>query len=278
MNEHSILKTGAVETEEPAQDLLSLRTMMVNVVMVGTPGSGDWVLVDTGIGKFEGSIAEEAERRFSRPPVCIVLTHGHFDHVGNAKELADRWGVNIYIHQTELPYVTGLKDYPPGDPTVGGGMMARVAPVYPNKAIDLGERVLPLPPDGSVPGLPEWRWIPTPGHSPGHVSLFRERDRALIAGDAIITVQQESALAVIRQEKELHGPPMYFTPDWDEARNSVRRLADLNPQLVLTGHGVSMAGQELTDSLQRLARDFNELAVPEHGRYVRRDLRSQKEE
>lgn len=277
MNEHSVLKTGAVETEEPVQDILSLRTLMVNVVMVGTPGTGNWVLIDTGIGNFEGAIADAAEQRFGHPPLCIVLTHGHFDHVGNVKELADRWGVKVYAHQNELPYVTGLKDYPPGDPTVGGGLMARVAPVYPNKAIDLGDRVLPLPEDGSVPGLPEWRWIPTPGHSPGHVSLFRERDRALIAGDAMITVKQESALAVISQEKELHGPPMYFTPDWDEARDSVRRLAALNPQLALTGHGVSMAGQELTDSLQRLARDFNSLAIPENGRYVHRDLRSQRD-
>lgn len=140
--------------------------------------------------------------------------------------------------------------------------------MYPNRAIDLGSRIHPLPMDGTVPGLPEWRWIPTPGHSPGHISLFRERDRTLIAGDAIITVQQESALAVISQEKELHGPPMYFTPDWDAARESVRRLEALNPALAVTGHGVPMSGDELSVSLKRLARDFDELAVPEQGRYV----------
>lgn len=92
MNEHSMLNTGAVDTEEVLPDLINLRTMIVNLQMVGSPGSGDWVLVDTGIGNFEGSIAEAAEKRFGRPPVSIVLTHGHFDHVGNVKELADRWG------------------------------------------------------------------------------------------------------------------------------------------------------------------------------------------
>ena len=268
MNEHSMLNTGAVDTEEVLPDLINLRTMIVNLQMVGSPGSGDWVLVDTGIGNFEGSIAEAAEKRFGRPPVSIVLTHGHFDHVGNVKELADRWSVPVYAHEIELPYLTGREDYPPGDPSVGGGLMARLAPMYPNRAIDLGSRIHPLPMDGTVPGLPEWRLIPTPGHSPGHISLFRERDRTLIAGDAIITVKQESALAVISQEKELHGPPMYFTPDWDAARESVRRLEALNPALAVTGHGVPMSGEELAVSLKRLARDFDELAVPEQGRYV----------
>lgn len=271
MNEHSMLNTGAVDTEEVLPDLINLRTMIVNLQLVGSPGSGDWVLVDTGIGNFEGSIAETAEKRFGRPPVSIVLTHGHFDHVGNVKELADRWGVPVYAHELELPYLTGREDYPPGDPSVGGGLMARLAPMYPNRAIDLGSRIRPLPMDGTVPGLPEWRWIPTPGHSPGHISLFRERDRTLIAGDAIITVRQESALAVISQEKELHGPPMYFTPDWDAARESVRRLEALNPALAVTGHGVPMSGEELSVSLKRLARDFDELAVPEQGRYVEED-------
>ena len=122
-----------------------------------------------------------------------------------------------------------------------------------------------------MPGLPEFKWLPTPGHSPGHISLFRERDRILIAGDAVITVKQESALAVIGQEKELHGPPMYFTPDWDLARESVRRLASLNPEILVTGHGVSMRGEELSTSLARLARNFDRLAVPEQGRYVDKD-------
>ena len=125
MNEHSMLNTGAVDTEEVLPDLINLRTMIVNLQMVGSPGSGDWVLVDTGIGNFEGSIAEAAEKRFGRPPVSIVLTHGHFDHVGNVKELADRWGVPVYAHELELPYLTGREDYPPGDPSVGGGMIDR---------------------------------------------------------------------------------------------------------------------------------------------------------
>ena len=45
------------------------------------------------------------------------------------------------------------------------------------------------PSDGSIPNMPGWQWIHTPGHSPGHISLFREKDRSLIAGDAFVAVK-----------------------------------------------------------------------------------------
>ena len=100
----------------------------------------------------------------------------------------------------------------------------------------------PLPDDGSVPGLPGWRWVFTPGHAPGHVALFRDADRTLIAGDAVVTTKQESAPAVMAQRRELHGPPMYFTPDWVSAARSVATLAELEPEVVATGHGEPLRG------------------------------------
>ena len=91
--------------------------------------------------------------------------------------------------------------------------------------------------------MPEWRWLHTPGHAPGHISLWREADRALIVGDAFITTAQESAYAVATQQPELHGPPMYFTPNWIAARSSVETLAALQPGIVITGHGPAMEGR-----------------------------------
>src|SRR5262249_21501064 len=81
----------------------------------------------------------------------------------------------------------------------------------------LGDRVRPLPADGSVPGMPGWRWLHTPGHTAGHVSLFRDEDRVLIAGDAFTTVAQESFLAVLTQARHVHRPPAYFPTDWSAA-------------------------------------------------------------
>ena len=59
---------------------------------------------------------------------------------------------------------------------------------------------------------------------------------------------------------------MYYTPDWEQARESVRRLARLEPELVVTGHGPAMQGPEMTTALHTLARDFDTIAVPRHGR------------
>lgn len=257
-----------------AGDVHWLLDRIVNVYFVGLPGAADreWALVDAGLPGSAGHIARSAARLFGRDsrPAAIVLTHGHFDHVGALRRLAERWDAPVYAHDLELPYLTGRSAYPPPDPTVGGGLMARMSPLFPRGPFDAGSRVLSLPEDGAVPGMPGWRWIHTPGHAPGHVSFFRGGDRTLIAGDAFVTTRQESMLAVLTQRAEVHGPPMYFTTDWGRARVSVQRLAALEPELVATGHGVPMEGAELRHALEELAHEFERLAVPRHGRYVGR--------
>jgi glyoxylase-like metal-dependent hydrolase (beta-lactamase superfamily II) len=147
--------------------------------------------------------------------------------------------------------------------------MAALSRFYPRGPFDFSAWIRPLPDDGSVPAMDGWRWIHTPGHTPGHVALFRETDRTLIAGDAFVTTRQESAMAAITYEPEIHGPPAYFTPDWESARRSVQRLADLRPWRVITGHGFPLEGEEMQEGLRRLARDFDRIAVPRRGRYVR---------
>ena len=113
-------------------DVAWLRTAMVNVVFLGPPDAGDggWVLVDAGLPGYGDQIARAASRRYGDArPAAIVLTHGHFDHVGALRTLAERWDVPIHAHPLELPYVTGRASYPPPDPTVGGGAMARLSPL-----------------------------------------------------------------------------------------------------------------------------------------------------
>src|SRR5690606_39587546 len=107
----------------------------------------------------------------------------------------------------------------------------------------------------------------TPGHTDGHVSLWRPHDRVLVAGDALITVKQESMLAVLAQWRALHGPPAYFTTDWRRTELSVRALAALQPDLLIPGHGRPMRGAALTSALGRLVREFDD-EVPARGRYV----------
>lgn len=250
-----------------------LRNVFVNLYFVRDVQAlaGPWVLVDAGLPGSASKILRAAQTIFDAdtPPAAIMLTHGHFDHVGALSTLLATWpDVPVYAHPLELPYLTGRSSYPPPDPTVGGGAMAALSFLYPKKPIDLGEQVKPLPEDGTVPELPGWRWVATPGHTPGHVSFFRESDRTLLAGDAFVTVKAESSIATWQQRQEVHGPPAYFTPDWQQARSSVIALAYLNPAVAATGHGIPMRGQALHEQLERLSSQFDVLAVPAQGRYV----------
>ncbi|AFZ66320.1 MBL fold metallo-hydrolase [Deinococcus peraridilitoris] len=254
--------------QELRPDVARLLLVMVNVYIIGQR-QGPWVLVDAGLHGTAGTIARVAEERQGRPPEAIILTHGHFDHVGALKELIERWQVPIYAHPLELPYLTGLSAYPPPDPGVSMGAMALSSPLYPAGPFDFRPHVHPLPEDGHLPGAPGWRWLPTPGHSPGHVSLWREADRTLIVGDAFVTTAQESVFSALTQfPTEVRRPPAYFTPDWNAARESVVQLEALQPDLAATGHGTPMWNELLRQELRVLARNFDTLARPRNGRYT----------
>lgn len=254
--------------KEIADGVVHVRHLFVNVYLVGT--ADQWVLVDAALKGAADDIVAAAEEHFGEGtmPAAIVLTHGHFDHVGALDELLQRWDVPVYAHRLELPHLTGKKDYVEPDPTVGKGAMALLSFAYPNEAIDLGARVKALPDDSSIPPMPDWTWIHTPGHTEGHISLFRESDGTLIAGDAFVTVEQESLYKVATQKQEVHGPPAYFTPDWHEAHESVRRLEALSPEVGATGHGTPMQGEALRAGLRTLVEHFDEIAVPDQGKYV----------
>lgn len=245
--------------------------VFVNAYLVDIPdGSGDWVLVDTGLpGAGSTLITQAAAARYGagRPPRAIVLTHGHFDHAGSAHALAHAWGAPVFAHWLELPYLTGQSDYPPGDPTVGGAL-AMMSRAFPRGGRDLGSHVRPLPTDGSVPHLPGWRVVQTPGHTPGHISLIRD-DGALLAGDALTTQDQEVWSSLVVKPRELHGPPAPLTYDWGAAVSSLQELARLRPTSIAAGHGLPIEGGLVADAFETFARTF---APPPDGRYVRQPL------
>ncbi|MGN7476336.1 MBL fold metallo-hydrolase [Solibacillus silvestris] len=247
---------------EVLPDLYVHTIQIANIVFYSCPGSDDFVLIDAGLPNSAEEIITVAEQRFEGKAKAIILTHGHFDHVGAVIELAKHWQVPVYAHALELPYLTGQKNYPKADASVDSGLVAKMSPIFPNESINLGEAIHELPSDGTVPFLEGFRWIHTPGHTPGHVSLYRESDGALIAGDAFVTVKQESLYKVFTQEKEISGPPKYFTTDWNAAFESVKKLAALTPSLALTGHGVPMSGEELNKNLKKLVDNFDQIALP----------------
>ena len=253
-----------VPLEQIAPGITGLRILFVNVFAIGTADAG-WVLIDAGIPGSAGRIKSWAEKHFGAGarPKAILMTHGHFDHAGALETLASEWDVPVFAHELELPFLTGREKYPSPDPGVGGGLMAVMSPLYPAGPFDIGSRAQALPADGSVSFLSGWKWLHTPGHTVGHVSLFREADRALVVGDACCTLKAESFLAIAQQKPELHGPPAYYTPDWVAARQSVVKLAALKPAYLIPGHGRPVHGPNTAVELDTLAARFDEVVGPQ---------------
>ncbi len=259
-------KTGLSRTDVPetltapmndiADGVRGLRIGFVNVFTILNP-NGSWALIDAGIPFSATAIRRWAERHHDRPPEAIVLTHGHFDHVSGAADLAEHWDVPVYAHPLESPYLTGQKEYPAPHASAGGGLMSVLSPIYPRGPVDLGKKLRLLPSSGGgeeISELPNWQIIHTPGHTPGHVSLLRSSDLTLIVGDAFCTTKPESFFdAAVTQPAELHGPPSYFTSDPAEAARSVRRLAALQPRILAPGHGRPLAGLEVKEKLDSFA-------------------------
>jgi glyoxylase-like metal-dependent hydrolase (beta-lactamase superfamily II) len=211
--------------------------------------SGDsWVLVDTMWRGRAELIKSAAETLFGvgARPEAIVLTHIHPDHAGSASDLAHMWDVSVYVHPDEVPL-------PPSGRIIGA--LARVERRW---MFPTGQDVLsPIDPNVGVPGLSDWQVIPTPGHTPGHLALFREGDRVLISGDAVLTVNLNSVGDALSQRHTLAGPPRFATWSWRAATESVSEIEQLEPSVVVPGHGRPMTGPVLAPTLRALGEQLN---------------------
>lgn len=210
-----------------------------------------WVLIDAGWER-DGPRIELAAATLAAAeimgdgsrPRAILLTHCHPDHSGAALDLARAWDCPVWMHPAELPIAMG--DFE-AMRTVAGpldrwvilpvmqlmGRRRREALLARSR---LGDVAREFEPGGEVPGLPGWQCIPTPGHTPGHVAYFRVADRALISGDALVTLRVNSPAGLVGRQG-FSGPPWYTTWGLPAARASVRRLAELEPTVVAGGHG-----------------------------------------
>jgi glyoxylase-like metal-dependent hydrolase (beta-lactamase superfamily II) len=149
-----------------------------------------------------------------------ALTHAHPDHQGASSEICTRLGVPLWCGEADAP----------GMETGRLGQRDHLL----NRAIS---RVWQGPPHPVARRLREgdevagFRVLDVPGHSPGHVAYWRERDRVLIAGDVLNNMDLRTGIP------GLHEPPVTFTNDPERNRESARRLAALGPALVCFGHG-----------------------------------------
>jgi glyoxylase-like metal-dependent hydrolase (beta-lactamase superfamily II) len=153
---------------------------------------------------------------------ALVLTHGHFDHIGIAEKMRTRLGIPVYVHEDDVPLT--LRPKPLGG---RGGLRAYLEP----KARPVAEvqRITDADETLAVPGSP--RIVFTPGHTAGHVAFhFPDRD-AVIVGDAVVMLDPFTAA---------QGPQIVSgtaTADPERALASLDALAATGAGTVLTGHG-----------------------------------------
>ena len=226
-----------------------------NVYLVRS-GPG-WVLIDTAWPHRGQLIRAAAESLFGAGtrPEAILLTHIHPDHAGSARELAGLWDLPVHVHPAELPLAAGRYVPRYGNP-LDRWLIAPLLALMPRRAVrasvsrsSLEGIAVPFDPAAGVPGLPAWRAVPTPGHTPGHVAFFRSEDRVLITGDAVLTVNLNSVPDLLTGKHRVAGPPYISTWDWPAAKESVAALAGLKPDVLACGHGRPMTGARAATDL-----------------------------
>jgi glyoxylase-like metal-dependent hydrolase (beta-lactamase superfamily II) len=230
-----------------------------NVYLVRS-GPG-WVLIDTAWPHRGQLIRAAAESVFGAGtrPGAIVLTHIHPDHAGSAAELARLWDLPVFAHPAELPMAAG-RYLPQYANPLDRWLIAPLLALLPRRRLEarlarssLVGTARGFDPAAGVPGLPDWQAVPTPGHTPGHVAFFRARDGVLITGDAVLTVNVNSARGFLAGPHQACGPPYISTWNWPAAGQSVCTLARLEPDVLACGHGRPVTGPRAAASLASLA-------------------------
>lgn len=178
--------------------------------------NGEFTLVDAGIPSMAKGIRDCLQSLGGGPLARILLTHGHSDHVGAISKLLQHQAtsaVPVYAHRIEIPYMEGDLAYPRRK-KAAASVARGVAQALPE---DGDGRLLAI--GGLTPLL-------APGHSPGHVVYYHEKDRVLLAGDLFTS-----------KKGKLRRPMPMFTADMREAVRSSLLLRELDPVHLEVCHG-----------------------------------------
>ena len=152
-----------------------------------------------------------------------ALTHAHPDHQGVSATICQEFDVPLWCGERDVAAME-----------TKGGIVAAQPPALINRLIAAAWAGPPHPVARALHEGDEvagFTVLETPGHSAGHVSYWRERDRVLICGDVL------NGMNLLTAMPGLHEPPALFTPDPARNRESIRRVAALEPALVCFGHG-----------------------------------------
>jgi glyoxylase-like metal-dependent hydrolase (beta-lactamase superfamily II) len=203
--------------KELAEDVYLLRGFPPNAINVYLAGD---VLIDAATRQGERRIRTQLDGRTVN---AHALTHAHPDHQGSSHALCEQLQIPLWcgredVHAMETPGAISNSQMPGWLNSFQKRFWT--GPTHPvARALKEGDEVAGF----SV--------LETPGHSLGHVAYWRESDRVLILGDVL------NGMNLLTGIQGLREPPAIFTLDPARNRESARRLAALEPQLVCFGHG-----------------------------------------
>lgn len=228
-----------------AERIHRIEDAYTNFYLVEDGPRGGLTVVDSGHPSSWGSL-QTALREIGRRPAdveAVVLTHGHFDHMGFAARAQRELGVDVWAHEEELQLVRHPWRYEHEQPRLRYAlrhprfdwifMRMAVAGALLVKGV-AHARAYASSGTLDVPGRPHV--IFTPGHTHGHCALHFPDRGAVVAGDAIVTLNPYTGG---------RGPQIVAgAATADSARNlaSLDALAATEAQTVLTGHGEVWAG------------------------------------
>jgi hydroxyacylglutathione hydrolase len=212
---------------------------VINIYLVGD------VLIDAGRRWDRRRIFKQLH---GRELSLVALTHAHPDHQGVAKDLCEAHGIPLACHADDVDAMEGRVPLSEGS-DLPSRLIVRFWQGPPHQV----DRV--LRDRDEVAGF---RVIHAPGHSPGEVIYFRDADGVAICGDVVRNLSYATLRAGIRE------PPPAFNTDTAENRRSIRRLAELDPSIILPGHGEAITD---IDAFRRFAE-----ALPSDPAAVGREL------
>lgn len=192
--------------------------------------AGD-TLIDTGRRWDRKRVFSELE---GRPVALVALTHVHPDHQGNAHEFCTARNLPLACHADDVAAMEGRA--PINEPSLDNFFTRLTTRLWAGPPHPVA-RVLR---DGD--DVAGFRVVHTPGHSRGHIVFFRESDRVALCGDVLRN------MSFLTTRSGLREPPAMITYDPAENRRSIRRLAALQPSLLLPGHGPEVTDM---DAFQR---------------------------
>ncbi len=185
--------------------------------------SDGWVLIDTGMPNNSKKILSYAEKNLHLAPKdikTIIITHAHIDHIGSAAQLKSETGAKIASHADDADYISGKKklDMPAKGMKLRFMLMRFIMPFF--KAQPVQTDIL-LKDGDTIAGL---QVLHTPGHTPGSICLIDPKRNVLFVGDLIRFM-----------DGKIIGPPI--TMDAGQIDDSIKKLAKLDYDIMLSGHG-----------------------------------------